>query len=50
MLSVSGTVRTETYARAGAQPVVGKAVPYRRAYLMVPVGGVWLVVSAQPPP
>jgi hypothetical protein len=50
MVSVTGTVRTETYAHAGAQPVVGQPVPYRRAYLMVPVGGVWLVVSAQPPP
>jgi hypothetical protein len=50
MLSVSGTVRTATYARAGAQPVTGPPAPYRRAYLMVPGGGVWLVVSAQPPP
>jgi hypothetical protein len=49
MLSVSGTVRTATYARAGAEPVLGAPAPYRRAYLMVSVGGVWLVVSAQAP-
>jgi hypothetical protein len=50
MLSVSGTVRTATYARTGARPVLGAPAPYRKAYLMVPAGGVWLVVSAQPPP
>jgi hypothetical protein len=50
MLSVTGTVRTATYTRAGARPVLGPPAPYRRAYLMVPVRGVWLVVSAQPPP
>jgi hypothetical protein len=49
MLSVSGTVRTAAYARAGAAPVLGAPAPYRRAYLMVPVRGVWLVVSAQAP-
>jgi hypothetical protein len=50
MLSVSGTVRTARYARADARPVLGPPTPYRRAYLMVPVRGVWLVVSAQLPP
>jgi hypothetical protein len=50
MLSVTGTVRTDTDASAGTAPSRGSPVPYRRAYLMVPVAGVWLVASAQPPP
>jgi Na+-translocating ferredoxin:NAD+ oxidoreductase RnfD subunit len=50
MLSVTGTVRTDTDASAGTAPTRGSPVPYRRAYLMVPVAGVWLVASAQPPP
>jgi hypothetical protein len=49
MLSVTGTVRNDTYASAGAAPERGAREPYRMAYLMVPVGGVWLIASAQAP-
>ncbi|HZP27595.1 MAG TPA: hypothetical protein VFC99_01475 [Acidimicrobiia bacterium] len=50
MLSVQGTVQTETFGRAGAEPVVAPAAPFRRAYLMVPAGSTWLIASEQPPP